>query len=252
MFPAAARVQRGGRLPGDQAEVVFSDELVEQVGELTGDEREGVLAEVVRLCDDPGGKHPLRTPLAGWNTLDVLGGHRRVVYKASVVDGTGLIEVLCLGPRSDNEVYDMAVGLRDAALLTEDEVTDLWDALAVLDVVEEDVGLDGWDFRPPPAPDGMIRAAVAAGLLDEATASALSKRELEAAMAEGWGAAGPDPAAALIAALEQARRRSRRLARYDSRQVVAQRFGPRCGADMPRAGTRCIRRAGHPGPHRAR
>src|SRR5690606_11375933 len=147
-------------------------------------------------------------PLAGWNTLDVLGGHRRVVYKATVVDGTGLIEVLCLGPRSDNEVYDVAVGLRDAGLLDEDEVTDLWDALALLDVLEEDVGLDGWDYRPPPAPDGMVRAAVAAGLLDETTASALSKPELEAAMAQGWGASGPDPAAALIAALEQARKRS--------------------------------------------
>jgi hypothetical protein len=246
-------VQRGGRLPDDQAEVVFSDAFVAQVGELTDDEREDVLAEVVRLCDDPGGKHPLRTPLAGWNTLDVGGGHRRAVFKASVIDGTGLIEVLCLGPRSDNEVYDMAVGLRDAGLLAEDEVTDLWDALALLEVLEEDVGLDGWDYRPPPAPDGMVRAAVAAGLLDEATAGVLSKPELEAAMAQGWGASGPDPTAAVIAALEEARKRSRRpAADPDPAQVVAVRFGARCGADMPRAGSRCIRRANHPGPHRAR
>lgn len=244
-------MQRGGRLPGDQAEIAFSDAFVEQLGDLAEHEREEVLAEVIRLCDDPGGKHPLRTPLTGWNTLDVLGGHRRVVYKASDVDGTGLIEVLCLGPRSDNEVYDMAVGLRDAGLLGEDEVTDLWDALALLEVLEEDVGLDGWDYRPPPAPEGMVRAAVAAGLLDETTAASLSKAELEAAMAQGWGADGPDPTAALIAALEQARKRSRRPADPDPAQVVAQRFGARCGADMPRAGSRCIRRAGHPGPHRA-
>lgn len=246
-------MQRGGRLPGDQAEVVFSDAFVEQVGDLTGDEQEELLVEVVRLCDDPGGRHPLRTPLAGWNTLDVLGGHRRVVYKASVVDGTGLIEVLCHGPRSDNEVYDMAVGLRDAGLLAPHEVTDLWDGLALLEILEEDVGLDGWDYRPPAAPEGMVRAAVEAGVLDEVTAGALSKPELEAALSRGWGADGPDPAAAIVAALEQARKRSRRpAADPDPARVVAERLGARCGVDMPRAGARCIRRSDHPGPHRSR
>lgn len=105
--------------------------------------------------------------------------------------------MLCLGPRSDNEVYDMAVGLRDAGLLDPDEITQLWDALAVLDVVEEDVGLDGWDYRPPPAPDGMVRAVVAAGLLDQETAELLAQPELEAAMENGWGPGGPDPVRAL-------------------------------------------------------
>lgn len=82
------------------------------------------------------------------------------------------------------------------------ELTDLWDAPAVLDVVAESVGLDGWDFQPPPAPVGMTKAAVAAGLIDE--------------------------------------------------PVAASRRGKRCGVVMPRAQARCIRRAGHPGPHRAR
>lgn len=245
-------MKRGERLPDDQAEVVFSDAILEQLGQLTADEQEDVLTEIVRLCDDPAGKHPLHTPLAGWNTLDVLGGHKRVVYKASVVDGTGLLEVLCIGPRSDNEVYDMAVALNDAGLLEPDEVTDLWDALAVLEIVEEEVGLDGWDYRPPPAPDGMVRAVVAANLLDEGTALALSKRELEAAMAGGWGPQGPDPRAAIIAALEEARKRSRRPKTFDADLVLSGRADDRCGADMPRAGTRCIRRKDHPGPHRAR
>lgn len=244
-------MRRGSRFPGDQAEVVFSDALIEQTGDLTENERLDVLAEVVGLCSDPGGKHPLRTPLAGWNTLDVLGGHKRVVYKASAPEAVGLIEALCLGPRSDNEVYDMAVALRDAGLLTAQEVTDLWDALAVLAVVAEDVGLDGWDFRPPPAPVGMIRAAVDAGLLDAQTASVMSLPELQAAMEHGWGSFGPDPVKALLAALERARRRGR-PASLDAAAVVAGRLGPRCGALMPRAGAPCIRRLGHPGPHRAR
>ena len=254
-------MQRGERPPGDQAEVVFSEAFVEQLGERTADEQHDVLAEVVRLRDDPAGKHPLQSPLAGWNTLDVLAGwntldvlagHKRVVYKASIVDGTGLIEVLCLGPRTDNEISDMAVGLSDAGLLEPDEVTDLWDALAVLEIVEEEVGLDGWDFRPPPAPDGMVRAVVAANLLDERTARALSKKELEAAMAGGWGPEGPDPKAAITAALEEARKRSRRPRTFDADSVIAGRWADRCGAAMPRAGSRCIRRKGHPGAHRAR
>lgn len=243
---------RGGRFPGDQAEVVFSDALVEQLGQLTVGECEAVLAEIVQLGHDPGGKHPLRTPLAGWNTVDVLGGHARVVYKATIVGGTGLIEVLCLGPRSDREVYDMAVALRDAGLLDADCGADLWDALAVLDVLEEEVGLDGWDYSPPPAPEGMVRAVIAAGLLDPSVAPLLSKAEIEAAMAGGWGPDGPDPGAALIAALAHARRRSRPLAIPDPVAIIARRGDGRCDAAMPRAGSRCVRRNGHPGPHRSR
>lgn len=244
-------MRRDGRFNADQAEIVFSDVAIEQLGKLTDDERVEVLAEIVTLCDAPGGKHPLHAPLAGWNTLNVLGGHRRVVYKASEHDGVGLLEVLCLGPRSDNEVYDMAVGLVDAGLLTPDEITELWDGLAVLAVVAEDAGVDGWDYRPPPAPEGMVKAAVAAGVLDEPTAASLSKPELEAAFEGGFGPSGPDSAAALTAALERARARPHWPAGTDPAQVIADRSKPRCGAVMPRAGARCVRREGHPGPHRA-
>jgi hypothetical protein len=184
-------------------------------------------------------------------TLSVLGGHARAVYKASMVGSSGLLEVLCLGPRSDSAVYDMAVALRDSGLLDESEITDLWDALAVLDVVAEDVGLDGWDYAPPPAPDGMVRAVVAQGLLDEEVARVFSADELQEAMAEGWGPEGPDPHRALIAALERARRRSGGAPEPDPATVITARSAPRCGVVMPRAGVTCIRRAGHPGPHRA-
>lgn len=206
-------MKRGQRLPRNQAEVVFLDSFIEQLAERSTRDQTEIIAEVIRLCEEPAGKHPLRSPLTGWNTLDVLGGHYRVVYRASIVNDCGLIEVLCIGPRSADKVYDTAVALIDAHLLTENEVTSLWDALAILAIIEEEVGLDGWDFAPPPAPDGMVRAAVAAGVLDENVARLMSLDELQAALA---------------------------------------RFDARCGVLMPRAGARCIRREDHPGPHRAR
>lgn len=242
-------MRRGQRLPDDQAEVVFSDVFVEQIAELHPDEQVEVLAAAVRLCDDPAGKHPLKPPLQGWNTEDVLAGESRMIYHAGEVDGVGVIDVLCLGPRSDNKIYDMAKGLVRTGLLTDDEVTFLWEALAVLDVVAEEVGLDGWDFRPEPAPEGMRLAAIRSGLLTEDQASLLSKDEIEAAMAAGWADGTPDPRAALAAALERARDRSHAPADID--EVLSGRAEGRCGAAMPRAGASCIRKQGHPGPHRA-
>lgn len=243
-------MERGGRLPGDQAEIVFSDAFVEQLAELSTEQQEEVLATVVALCENPGGKHPLSAPLAGWNTVEVLQRNGRVVYKARDVEGTGLIEVLCIGPKSNDEVYDIALGLAATGVLTDDEVTQLWDALAILDVVAETVGIHGWDYAPPPAPPGMIRAVVAAGVLDQATAELLSKPEVEAALAEGWGEDGPDPEAAIAAVLELAR--SRLTSTPDPPDLmITQRRSPRCGAWMPRAQARCIRPADHPGAHRA-
>jgi hypothetical protein len=170
------------------------------------------------------------------------------VYKGSLVDGVGLIDVLCLGHRRAAEVYDLAQALAGSGRLTEDEVTQLWIALALLDVVVEDVGLDGWDYRPEPAPEGLRRAVVAAGLLDEKTAELLSKDEVQAAMEGGWGAAGADPIKAIQAALARARGS---VTPPNDASVLAGRREDRCGVPMPRARTRCIRRKGHPGPHRA-
>jgi len=247
-------VRSGARLPDDQAEVVFSDVFVEQLEELSDTERRDVLAEVIRLCADPAGKHPLARTLTGWNTLDVLAASKRVVYRASMRAGVGLIEVLCLGPRRAEEVYATATALRDSGALTGEDATQIWEALALLDLLAERVGLDGWDYRPPAAPDGMVRAAVAARLLDEPVARLLSADEIQAAMAEGWSATGPDPDGALQAALRRARSAAHFAARAasDPREIVARRAVDRCAALMPRVGARCIRRAGHPGPHRAR
>lgn len=242
----------GGKLPGDQAEVVFSDRFAEQAEGLGDAERLDLLAEVVALCANPGGTHTLSArgkdrALVGWNTLEVSNRERRVVYH---VDEAGAsIFVLCLGPRRGSEVYDLATALANSGALTDTETTQLWDALSLFDILAEDLGLDGWDYAPTLAPEGLRRAAVAAGVLEDALAALMSRDELSAAMEGGWGPNGPDPAAALNAAL----RRARGSSTFDSAQwVVRQRATDRCDAVMPRAGAMCVRRAGHPGPHRAR
>lgn len=241
-------MKRGGRLPDDQAEIAFSDVFVEQMEGHTSAEQVAVLADVAGLCENPSGKHPLSKALAGWNTLSVLAGNKRVVYRVSEIDGVGLIEVLCIGPRSDDVVSDIAMGLVESGALSGDEVTQLWDALGLLEVTAEAVGLDGWDYRPPPAPKGMIRAAVSAGLLDADVAALLSRDELEAAMAGGWSSSGADPSAALRAALERARGN----AVFPGDRVIHNRAKDRCGDEMPRAKDRCIRVVGHPGAHRTK
>lgn len=246
-------MRREESFPDDQAEIEFNDVFVDYLETLTEAEQIDVLAEVVRLCTNPVGSHPLSNrggadQLGGWNTVDVLQKQHRVIFGSRIDGGVGLIEVLCAGPRKDDGVYSTAAALAATGRLTEDEVTQIWEALALMDVVEESVGLDGWDYRPPPAPDGMVRAAVASGLLEESTARALSKDEIQAAMEYGWSGGKADPAAALAAAMDRARTA---VDVGNVTRVLEERAADRCGALMPRAAERCIRKAGHPGPHRA-
>lgn len=249
--PSNCRIlRRSERLPDDQAEVIFSDTFAEQLVDLTVLEREAVLADVVHLCESPWGKHALSGVLAGWNTLEVLERNKRVIFKVSVEAGVGLIDVLCLGPRSEDQVYDMAVGLIESGLLSDEEATSVWEALAIFDIVAERVGLDGWDYLPPPAPEGMRKTAVAAGLLTEEQAKHFSQEELSAALEKGWSHDGPDPEAAIAAALEAARRRAHTTELRDWDAVLSERSNDRCAVLLPRAGVLCIRRHGHPGPHR--
>lgn len=242
------------QLPDDQAEVVFSEPFLLYLDGLTADEREAVLTDVVALCENPVGKHPLSNKsatdrLAGLNTVEVLNKRHRVVYAARVERGVGLIEVICAGPRTGHAVYDVANALVRSGQLTEDEATQLWDALALLDVLIEQVGLDGWDYTPQPAEAHLVRALVQLGLLPEELAAVVSRAEAEAAMREGYDESGrPDQYAALTAVMRAARSRSD----YgDATDVLKRRTEQRCGAQMPRARATCIRRVGHPGPHRA-
>lgn len=247
-------MRAGERFPDDQAEIVFNDVFVEYLETLTGTQREAVLVDVVSLCKNPAGTHPLwnrnrADQLAGWNTIEVLGREHRVVFGSRVENGVGVMEVLCGGARRGEAVYDMANLLISTGRLTEDEALQIWQALVLLDLAAERAGLDGWDYRPPAAPPGMVKAAVSTGLLPEGIASALSKDELEAALEGGWVGNKPDAAAALGAALRLARAG---VDTVDATRVLSGRALDRCDALLPRAGMRCIRRKGHPGPHRAK
>ena len=226
---------------------MFSDIFVEQLEALSKHERLDVLGAVVALCENPAGKHLLRAPLAGWNTLAVLNSERRVVYKGSLARGVGRSSVMPYPAKRRGVRHNNAVAV--TGRLTDEEVIQLWVVLALLDVVVEHVGLDGWDYRPEPANTGLRKTAVRSGLLDADTAAVLSKDEVLAAMQHGWGTKGADPVKALRAALERARGSVDPTA---VSRIIAGRQHERCGVAMPRAGVRCIRRKSHPGPHRAR
>ena len=245
-------MRRGERLPHDQAEIVFADPFVEYLGDLTHPERDEVLAEVVRLCDDPSGKHPLGNKagsrLARYNTVEVLNKKHRVVYLAKPVDGVGLIEVLCAGPRTGNEVYDTAKALIDAEVLSPPEREQIWAVVRYYEATMDEIGLEGWDYAPAPAPLGVQLAAVNSGLLTKEIASLLSLEEINEAMRYGFSTGTPDPDVALDAALRLTRLRSSGEPKF----IVDARREPRCGAPMPRAKAVCIRKKGHRGPHRAR
>lgn len=245
-------MRRGERFPEDQAEIVFCDPFIEYLDKLTESDRIDVIAEMVVLCQNPGGKHPLSNRggfdnLSGLNTVEVINGQHRVVFSSREVEGVGLIEVLCAGPRKENVVYTIASALISSGHLDQQEANQIWQALELLEVVAESVGLDGWDYAPPPAPEGMRKAVVAAGLLNRAVADLLSKDEINAAQSDGWSNDGADPAAALAAALKRARSSAGGLEKL----TFEHRAAPRCGATMPRASARCIRKVGHPGAHRS-
>lgn len=250
-------MRSGDTFPDDQAYIFFNDAFVEAVEDLTVAQREELLADVVALCRNPAGTRPLSgrngQNLAGWNTLDVLQRKYRVVFvsRVEVVEDhpVGMIEVLVAGPRRADAAYDMADALRRSGRISDEQMTVVWEALTLLDTIAEQVGLDGWDYRPEPAPAGMIKAAVAAGILDEATANVLSKDELEAAMNSGWDDEGhPNPTAALAAAMQRARTGIDPL---NLTRIMQRRYDPRCDAVLPRTQKRCIRRQGHPGAHRS-
>ena len=247
-------MRAGESMPGDQAEITFTDAFYDYLEGLTTHEAESVLADVNRLCDNPAGKHPLSNKtktdrLAGLNTLDVLGGDHRVVFQSRIENGVGSISVLCAGPRANNAIYAAANDLIRTGHLTELEATQIWEALTLLDVHAEAIGLDGWDYAPEPASVGLRKSAVAAGLIDNAHADVMSKDEILAAMESGYDSSGqPNMALALDAAM----RRARANAPAHPSGTISERREPRCGAFMARAGALCVRRKNHPGAHRAR
>jgi len=54
-----------------------------------------------------------------------------------------------------------------------------------------------------------------------------------------------------VAALERARSRAVTLNEDEAAVILSGRGEGRCGVVLPRAQRTCVRRAGHPGPHRS-
>lgn len=240
----------GERLPDDQAEVVFTEQSIEWLIEtVTAAEREEVFDTIVRLITSPAGKHPLSnrgtTDLVGFNTVEACQRAYRIIYRARRDDGVGTIEVIAIGLRRDGEVYAEAHDLIHSGKLTEQEQTQIWDALRLVDETKERLGLEQWDYFEDSAPEGLIRAAVAGDIIDEDVARMLTKGELNAAVEAAWAGGALDREAALTAAM----RRVASSATPD--RVFASRRDPRCGVRMPLADKPCIRRRGHAGAHRS-
>lgn len=242
-------MRRGEKLPNDQAEIVVTDHFIEYLENLEQPSQvREVLKDIIRLCEDPAGKHPLGKELTSLNTVETLQKAHRIIYGVRDDGQVGLIEVLAAGPRRDNEIYDIANTLQSK--LTHEEWTQIWDILMLVEETAEDVGLDPWDYAPDPAPPGLVEAAVNSGVIDREVAEVMSKDEIVAAMEGGYTPAGVDKAAALHAAMTTARAAGHTLP--DPRQIYGdKRLEPRCGVFMKRAAKPCIRRAGHSGPHRS-
>lgn len=241
----------GERFPGNQAEVSFTEQSIDWLIEhVTAAEREAVVDTICALITSPDGKHRLsnqaRTNLVGFNTVEACQRTYRIIYRARVRDGVGLIEIVTIGLRRDNDVYAMADDLIRSGKLTESEQTQIWDALRFLGETKERFGLEEWDYFEDDAPIGLVKTAVAAGVLDEDFARRLSKSELNAAMAAAFSTGVLDTAAAIQAAME----RIATSATPD--RVFTSRKADRCGSWMPVAQTACIRASGHPGAHRSR
>ena len=244
----------GDSLPDDQAEVIFTTEAEEWIASHVEESQwDELLDDVVALFTQLWGKHPLSNrhasdQLAGLNTTATLRGAYRIVFRSAVSpEGTGLIEILAIGPRSNNRIYDAVNSLLSSGKLSDDEVQSVWDMLEIYETTAEKHGLELWDFQPEPAPSGLIRSAVTLGVLPQELAEVLSADEINAAVADAWDpdAGDLDPARALRAAV------TRVAGSADPERVFAVRQEPRCSAHMPRAGKPCVRRRGHPGAHRA-
>lgn len=234
--------------PDEQAEVVFTEESIDWLIEnVTAFQREEVFDTIVGLFRAPQGKHPLSnqssTNLVGFNTVEAAQREFRIIYRATVTNGVGLIEIITIGQRRDDEVYSAADALVRSGKLTEAEQTQIWDAMTLVEETRARIGLEGWDYTEEPAPEGLVKAAGAAGI-DEDFAKLLSKDELVVAMAAAWESGKLDPDAGMAAALQ-------RIATSTSPdRILAFRRKDRCGAMMPKLGKPCIRAKGHAGAHR--
>lgn len=240
-------MRRGEQFPDGRAEIELIDDLVERLSEMPQHLIDDILIGILALCENPAGKHPLSGDLAGLNTVEADERRLRTVYRAtppSAGHETALIEIVTVGPRRDGEVYTIAAALVDSGVLDEEQATQIWDALELLDTAAEQAGLDGWDYKPPPAAPWLIDGAVNAGF-DRTEVEHLSHDELSAAMADLYETGNPDDA------VTKAMGRVNTVLTRQTAPGLSGRADARCGKYMRRARASCIRRKDHPGPCRS-
>lgn len=231
--------------------MAFTEESIDWLAANTSaSERGEVFDAITGLFTSPEGKHRLSnratTNLVGFNTVEACQRVYRIIYRARASEGVGLIEIITVGVRRDDEVYAEANDLVQSGKLTSAEQTQIWDVLTFLAESRERLGLEEWDYFDDPAPTGMVKAAVAGGILSEEVARLLTQRELTAAMTAAWASGELDTNAALEAAVRLV------ASSATPERVLQSRRANRCGAHMPLAKAPCIRAAGHAGAHRAR
>ncbi|KJC63524.1 hypothetical protein [Agreia bicolorata] len=242
-------MQPGDRFPDDQAEVVFTDESIEWlIANVNASDREEVFDTIVGLFVSPAGKHRLSkkpaTNLVGFNTVEACRRDYRIIYRAKTQKDVGTVEIITIGLRRDDEVCAEAHDLVHSGKLTPDEQTQIWDALQILGETKGRLGLEEWDYVEEAAPEGLVKAAVAADILDEEFARLLTKSELTVAMEAAWASGTLDRQAAMVAAMKRV------ASSATPERVFASRRDDRCGALLPLAKKTCIRKKGHAGAHR--
>lgn len=151
-------MRSGEHFPDDQAELVISDEAIEWIADnLTASEQDEFLDDLTTLFRRPWGKHPLSNRsaadhLAGLNTASTLSGDHRIVFRSTVsAQGTGLIEVIAIGPRTSNRIYDAVNALVASGKLDDSITQQIWDLLSLLEDTVDRYGLESWDYFPPEA-----------------------------------------------------------------------------------------------------
>lgn len=135
---ASGCVRGGDHRPGDQAELVLSSHVEEWIADNVDQAQwDELLDDIVVLVTMPWVKHPLSHQTAtdqpaGLNTTATLHGDYRIDFRATITPhDTGLIEIIAIGPRTGNRIYDAVNALMASGALDADEMQSIGDMLTL-------------------------------------------------------------------------------------------------------------------------
>jgi mRNA interferase RelE/StbE len=141
------------------AEVLFTDEAIDDLRRLGPDVVPKVLKKIQILFDDPQAGHPLGGELTGFRKLVVGRNHWRIVYRIAADGAVEVCEIWCVGVRSDAEVY-IEASARVAAVADEDStLAKLADVIGRLGRLAGDVLAEEVPLREP-VPDWLAQRLV--------------------------------------------------------------------------------------------